>query len=359
LHTSAQNAFQAPQPAVIEPPPNVASPSRRALGELNIGHTAVIAPAPQLAVGEQRAFPAVAGHAGMAPQVVPPPPALAGSSTSAAGGRVIALNLHPAVGAPPVAPQGNRRGSFSATPEGHAGASGNPGGSSTVAAGANGSGKGTSKDGGGGRGTGKNGSSTLPTGLYVGSAGDPAKTGPVAGDPAPKTSATRSVNPKLMATLPPPRISDVAGRSLQPESETKLSEVERSVFGTRKFYSLTLNMPNLNSAGGSWIIRFAELKQNVSASDLSAPAATRKIDPAYPLELMRQNVGGTVILYAVIHADGTVGNVRVLSSVDERLDQFASQAIARWHFQPATRNGSPVDVEATFHIPFRPGRPNF
>jgi len=63
-----------------------------------------------------------------------------------------------------------------------------------------------------------------------------------------------------------------------------------------------------------------------------------------------------VILYAIIHADGTVGNVRVLRGVDDRLDQFASQAVAQWQFQPATKNGSPVDVEATFRIPFRPAR---
>jgi protein TonB len=74
---------------------------------------------------------------------------------------------------------------------------------------------------------------------------------------------------------------------------------------------------------------------------------------------MRENVGGTVILYAIIRADGTIGNVRVLRSVDERLDRFASQAIAQWKFQPATKNGSPVDVEATFQIPFRPARTNF
>ncbi len=134
----------------------------------------------------------------------------------------------------------------------------------------------------------------------------------------------------------------------------------------------TLSIP---AAGGSWIIRFAALKPDstpsslaaraaasgdpssaAAASDLSAPSATRKVDPAYPLELMRQNVSGTVILYAVIHADGTVGSVRVLRSVDDRLDQFASQAIAKWQFQPATKNGSPVDVEATFWIPFRPAK---
>lgn len=117
------------------------------------------------------------------------------------------------------------------------------------------------------------------------------------------------------------------------------------------------------------MIRFAELSDGVdnhdsgnhhdapvSTEDLSQPMATRKVDPKYPLQLMRENVAGTVILYAIIHADGTVGSVRVLRGVDDRLDQFASQAVAQWQFQPAMKNGLPVDVEATFQIPFRPAR---
>jgi protein TonB len=84
--------------------------------------------------------------------------------------------------------------------------------------------------------------------------------------------------------------------------------------------------------------------------------ATRKVDPAYPIQLMRENIGGTVILYAVIHADGSVGNVRVLRSVEDRIDRFASEAVVKWKFDPATKNGSPVDVEATFQIPFKPAR---
>ena len=105
-------------------------------------------------------------------------------------------------------------------------------------------------------------------------------------------------------------------------------------------------------------MRFAELKQDPSnpTTELSQPAATRKVDPGYPVQLMRENVSGTVIVYAVIRADGTVGNVRILRGVDERLDRFASEAVAQWHFQPAMKNGSPVDVEATFVIPFRPPR---
>ena len=169
-------------------------------------------------------------------------------------------------------------------------------------------------------------------------------------------TSSNFVNPNLIASVRPPRVS----ARMQPEGESKLSEEERAVFGSRKFYSFSLNMPNLNSNGGSWIVRFAALKPDAgsghpsagdpSPEDLSAPAATRKVDPAYPQELMRQNVGGTVILYAIIHTDGTVGNVRVLRSVEERIDRFASVAIAKWHFQPATKNGAPVDVEATFSL---------
>lgn len=201
------------------------------------------------------------------------------------------------------------------------------------------------------------GSSDAPTGLYVGNA---PKTSPIAGDPV-ASAAPPSATPAVIASVHAPRVS--APRPMQPDSAAKLSEPERAVFGGKRFYSVTLNMPNLNSAAGSWVVRFAELKHDPSAhdssdsaADLSQPMATRKVDPAYPVQLMRENVHGTVILYAVIHADGSVGNVRILRGVDERLDRFASEAVAQWKFDPATKNGTPVEVEATFQIPFKPAR---
>jgi TonB family protein len=365
LSASNTAALQTLHPAVIAPPPSVEIASTRPLGDLNIGPSSVIAPAPRLPMAEQRAisgFRSLGAGVGT-PLVVGPPPAVSASGSSGEFGarrRVIALNLHPAVGAPPNPPPGNRRGTFAATPEGHPGASGSPGSNSGKAtAGADGEG---SKE--IGTGSTRKGTSDLPAGLYVGSPA--AKTSPVVGEPS--KASTDSVKPNLMASVRTPRVTSSPSRPMQPEGATKLSEPERAVFGDRRFYSVTLNMPNLNSAGGSWVIRFAELNHgsstpdsnnhdaNSTAGDLSQPAATRKVDPAYPLQLMRENVSGTVILYGIIHADGTVGNVRVLRGVDDRLDRFASQAIAQWQFQPAMKNGSPVDVEATFQIPFRPPR---
>jgi TonB family protein len=347
---SAHNGMRGP--AVIAPPPSVEVASNRPIGELNIGRTEVIAPAPSLPVSEQRAIGGGRSRAG-SQQVVPPPPSVSSGAAGSYGapGRVIALNLRPAVGAPPAPPAGNRRGSFAATPEGHAGASGSPGASAGGATGGNG--HGTKENEGG---SGRKGSSDVPAGLYVGAAGAPAA---VAGNPNGIKAPVNSVNPNLIASVRPPRVT--AAKPMQPDSAAKLSEAERTVFGNRKFYSTTLNMPNFNSAGGSWVIRFAELNHESAsgsatsaATDLSQPLATRKVDPAYPLQLMRENVAGTVIVYAVIHADGSVGSVRVLRGVDERLDRFASEAVAQWKFEPATKAGVPVDVEATFRIPFRP-----
>ncbi len=349
------SSFQGLEPALIAPPPSIEAPANRPVGNLNIAPSDIIAPAPQLPVAAQRTAPGGFSGTRAVPQVVPPPPSVsAGPSGASFGsqGHMIALNLHPEVSAPPAAPAGNRRGSFAAGPEGHAGASGSPGTLATSPTGnsaANGSGNGKIT------GTTK---SSLPPGLYVGKAN--VQPSPVAGA-AGNSSPANTVNPNLMASVRPPRVS--TARPMQPESATKLSESERAVFGNRRFYSVTLNMPNLNSAGGSWVIRFAELKKDspsrnssAPAEDLTQPMATRKVDPAYPIQLMRENVSGTVILYAVIHADGTVGDVRVLRGVDDRLDRFATEAISQWKFDPATKNGTPVDVEATFQIPFKPAR---
>ena len=341
------------QPDLIAPPPSVETASVRRLGDVNIGASNVIAPAPQLPFADQRTAPGGDTGTAVAPQVVPPPPSISGAASGGAStgsrGNLIALNLHPAVSGPPESPSGNRRGMFAATPGGHTGATGTPGSSgSSTSANSAGSGLASATH-----------AESVPSGLYVGTASPSAKS--MAGSPAASAPAN-TVNPNLIASVHPPRVSSKP--SMQPADASKLTEPERAVFGNRRFYSVNLNMPNLNSGGGSWVIRFAELKHDSptlpSASgppaDLSQPMATRKVDPAYPLQLMRENVHGTVILYAVIHADGTVGNVRVLRSVDERLDRFASDAVSQWKFDPATKNGAPVDVEATFQIPFRPTR---
>ncbi|MGA8490339.1 MAG: TonB family protein [Terriglobales bacterium] len=345
IDSATPRRVQAPQPAVVEPTPEVADMASRRLTDINIGHAQVVAPAPQLPMGEQRALAGMpTGNSGGA--VVPPPPSVQGSGASV-DGRLIALNLHPSAPSGPVnVPAGNRRGTFAATPEGKPGAAGTPnisGGNQANAGGGHGGGD---PAGSGGKANG------VPPGLFVGTSPKP-NTSALAGGTQ-VFSKAKSSDSSLMASAVQPRVSATPRTSEMLANAP--SELERTVFGDRKSYAMILNVPNLNSAGGSWVMHFAELKDAEKPGELVAPVATQEVDPGYPLELMRQNVQGTVMLSAVIRSDGSVGDVRILRGVDDRLDVYASAALSRWRFRPATRNGDPVALQTVVMIPFRPMR---
>jgi len=349
LKTESSRSLQGPQAAIVQPPPSVDAASQRSLGDINIGHSQVVAPAPELPVAEQYAAPgrsqtALAGG-GAGAAAVPPPPSISGNAGSDPNGRIIALGIHPAAMSPAETPTGNRRGTFAATPDGKPGAPGTP----DVAAGTNRS---------NGSGAGKN-SDGIPSGLTVGAGPEDQDRSAVAGKgngPGGAAPGHASDNSRLVADATPPRVTAIPSRPLSEVSKDRATDVDRWIFGEKKFYAMTLNMPNLNSAGGSWVVRFAELNPDETKGDLTAPEATQKVDPAYPLELMRRNIQGTVTLYAVIRNDGSVSDVRVLRGIDDQLDQYARAALARWHFRPATKNGAAVALEAVVMIPFKPVR---
>ena len=133
--------------------------------------------------------------------------------------------------------------------------------------------------------------------------------------------------------------------------------LESEFFGARRVYTIYMNMPNLTSAAGSWVLRFAEPNHpgnpREDASELSTPEAVRKVDPMYVAAAAREKVQGTVTLAALVLKDGTLANIRVVGSLDPRLDSSAVAALTQWRFQPARKNGVPIDLEVLIQIPFR------
>ncbi|MGH9863386.1 MAG: energy transducer TonB, partial [Candidatus Acidiferrales bacterium] len=129
----------------------------------------------------------------------------------------------------------------------------------------------------------------------------------------------------------------------------------------RRIYTTYINMPNLGSQSGSWVLRFAELGNGGSApagaadeyGPLSAPVALKKVDPRYPAEARRSRVEGSVFLYGIIREDGEVESVHVVRSLNSLLDQSAVEAFLRWRFQPGQKNGSAIRLEVVVEIPFR------
>lgn len=67
------------------------------------------------------------------------------------------------------------------------------------------------------------------------------------------------------------------------------------------------------------------------------------VAPEYPIEAARRREQGAVSLALHIDATGAVAEVEVLrSSGSPRLDAAAREALAKWHFRPAFKDGAAV-----------------
>lgn len=87
-----------------------------------------------------------------------------------------------------------------------------------------------------------------------------------------------------------------------------------------------------------------------------APTQTKAVKPQYTPEAMRAKIQGTVVVAAVINADGSVGDVRVLQSLDTvfGLDDQAVKAVRASTFTPGRMGANAVPVlvviEQTFTL---------
>ena len=308
---------------------NANAPTRPKL-ELNTGA------APRIAQKKQ------AGDAGPAPDVGATQ--LAGASGNSS--TLIALSAAPAPTAPVAPPPGNLSARVAISPQGKK--PGEPAGAS------NGTSNETKAPGSGGSNAGNN-AGNGPIDLSIRGGNPSANKGtsglaatPKISAPTPHTLITRTQPP---ADNEPVRTGPPNFAALPPGAKPE------QIFESKKIYKMQIDMPNLNSATGSWVLNFTELRTDPSAppvpsADLNAPTPIRKVDPKYPPTLINEHVEGEVVLYAVIRRDGSVDSIQLIRGLDEELDKNAMNALSQWKFRPATRQGAPVDLEAIVHIPF-------
>ncbi len=98
-------------------------------------------------------------------------------------------------------------------------------------------------------------------------------------------------------------------------------------------------------------------KPTISAPRETAPQriASRSPEPEYPATALRRGEGGDVLLRVSVGADGVPGEIDfVRRSSSRELDRAAQEAVRRWRFEPATRNGKPVPAEVEVPIAFKP-----
>lgn len=96
---------------------------------------------------------------------------------------------------------------------------------------------------------------------------------------------------------------------------------------------------------------YSQDAEGVYAKVDEAPAPTKTAKPVYPTDLKREGVEGIVALSCVIDEKGDVISVRVNKSSDPRFEAPAREALQKWKFKPAKKDGKEVKVRVT--IPFR------
>lgn len=314
------------------------SKADRDASPLNIDSASV--PKPQLAMPVSATPAAVAQRRPSRDNAAGPAPEIGDAAQGDPGlRRLIALSAAPAPPAPEASvPQGNLAARISVSPE--APKTGEPGG--------------------------KPGSRAAGTGEAGGASGSfPAEVRVAGGNPGGPTAGISGERPralilKPMAPYEPSRSvrqgpANVAGLAPGAPPETLLSGKE--------VYTLHVNMPNLTSATGSWVLNFAQLDEDTKPFQpkpkLSSPVPVEKVDPEYPPDAIKAHIVGEVVLYAIIRKNGSVDSIQVVHGIDPVLDRNSVAALAQWKFRPGTIAGTPVDLEAVVHIPFEYKDPRY
>ena len=89
-------------------------------------------------------------------------------------------------------------------------------------------------------------------------------------------------------------------------------------------------------------------------NSVSMPQCQYCPDPEYSQEAKAKKYEGAVILLAVVTTEGIATNIRSVKSPGMGLDEKAIEAVRKWRFKPAMKDGKPVDVQIPIEVAFRP-----
>ena len=332
-------------------------------GHLNIASAPVVNQQPRMPVTPMSA-PVAKAHDAQADATAAPQIGDVSSSGDANLHRIIALSATPAPPAPEVTvPQGNLAARIAISPDGKqpgvpGGAENDPrgnggsGGNSSSMGGTNGAGGVTNGSGGGGG----NGS-PLPAAVSVSGGTNPRPSSGGVAPPGTHSTTKLNLNPRTSLDAGPGTPSSSRRGPASVANFDPGLPPEKLLSG-KEIFTLHVNMPNLSSATGSWVLNCAQLDEGDDprfqrGGTLSGPDLLQKVDPKYPPELIKQHVQGEVILYAIIRKDGSVDSIQLVRGVEQELDKNAMEALAHWKFRPGALDGTPIDMETVAHIPFR------
>ena len=82
------------------------------------------------------------------------------------------------------------------------------------------------------------------------------------------------------------------------------------------------------------------------------PVPVKTPPPRYPDSLKREGVSGVVAVTSVIDETGAVSSTTVAKSSHPDFERPAMEAVSKWKFKPAKKDGAAVKVKVTLPLRF-------
>jgi TonB family protein len=76
----------------------------------------------------------------------------------------------------------------------------------------------------------------------------------------------------------------------------------------------------------------------------------KRVTPTYPRLMEQARMPGTVVLEAIIHRDGSIGDITLKSATNDAFAQAAMEAVKQWRYTPIPYEGI-VTVTVNFTLP--------
>ena len=174
----------------------------------------------------------------------------------------------------------------------------------------------------------------------------------------PRLSPPQLPQPLFNLTPPPLRKNTLLPQGTQPSrspSEAPAVAVTRTVLPPMDVEVIAGDKHNRVHPGSNAAkVELTQPARTLAAASNAAerePIEAARPSATYPLLAQHMNVQGSVVLQAVIGADGIIQNLHVVSG-PAILSAAAQQAVREWHFKPIVQNGQAVETKARITVNF-------
>ena len=169
-----------------------------------------------------------------------------------------------------------------------------------------------------------------------------------------KTSATDLTPEKEEQAPPPPEPPKPPEKPPEPQLADTLQQIP-----------LSADLEVAMGSGGA-LAGFGDIRSLTAAdagqadafdvSDLEKrPEAVSQTAPAYPAELRKAKIEGSVTVVCILDESGRVEDPRVENSSRPEFEKPALDAIRKWRFRPGMKDGQPVRTYIRIPLRFRVG----